>query len=122
VKAYDEWWEATRKHRFLLQECDGCGLRQHPPRSVCLSCRGEDLGWRDARGDGAIDAWTTVHRSPGPGFDPPYVVARVRLSEGPVVLSHLTGRAPYRCGDAVRLAWRALPDGRNLPVFDPMED
>lgn len=77
----------------------------------------EDLSWQAMSGAGTIDSWTTVHRSPGPGFDPPYVVARVRLEEGPLLLSNLIGPPDHYCGEAVSLRWQPLPDGRALPVF-----
>ena len=112
------WWDATREQRLVLQACTGCAAVQHPPRSLCLACGGGELEWRPAAGSGVIDAWTTVHRSPGPGFDPPYVVARVRLAEGPLLLSSLPP-GPHRCGDPVHVAWRPLDDGRHLPVFEP---
>jgi uncharacterized protein len=77
------------------------------------------LGWVDASGDGVVDACTVVERAPGPGFDPPYVVARIRLPEGPILLSNVVDADPYTImiGHPVRLAWRDLPDGRALPVF-----
>lgn len=114
------WWDATRERRLLLQRCARCDRVQHPPLPVCTGC-GAERGWVDAAGTGVIDAWTVVRRSPGPGFDPPYVLARVRLTEGPVVLTNLPGTGPYRCGQRVGLGWRELPDGRHLPVFAPEE-
>lgn len=114
----EPWWDATRERRLLLQHCAACDRVQHPPRPVCTAC-GAEPGWSDAAGTGGVDAWTVVRRSPGPGLDPPYVVARVRLTEGPVLLTNLPGTGPYRCGQPVALDWRALPDGRHLPVFVP---
>jgi len=62
-----------------------------------------------------------VHRSPGPGHEPPYVIARIRLAEGVVLLSNVETDDPgaVAIGDEVRLAWRPLADGRALPVFRP---
>ena len=112
------WWDATRSRRLVLQICVACAAVQHPPRSVCTACGGDRLAWREASGRGSVDAWTTVRRSPGPGFDPPYVVARIRLDEGPVLLSGLP-LGPHTCGDRVHVTWRPLDDGRHLPVFEP---
>ena len=114
------WWDATREHRLLLQSCPACGGRQHPPRSVCVACGTPDgLGWAAASGVGVVDSFTVVHRAPQPELDVPYVVARVRLAEGPLLLTRLEGRSvdAWAVGDAVRAVWEDLPDGRALPVF-----
>lgn len=113
------WWAATERREFLLQTC-ARGHRQHPPRALCTVCGDvEGLGWTVAAGQGSVDACTVVHRAPGPGFHPPYVVARIRLAEGPVVLSTVLAGDPdvVAIGDDVVLDWRDLPDGRALPVF-----
>jgi uncharacterized OB-fold protein len=72
---------------------------------------------------GTIDSCTVVELAPSPEFTPPYVVARVRLADGPVLLSNIVDTDPYgvRIGDNVRLRWRDLADGRALPVFAPLD-
>lgn len=120
----EPWWQATCNRRLVLQRCPRCAGIQHPPRSVCISCGADAPVWFTSTGTGVVDAWTVVHRAPQPGFTPPYVVARVRLDDGPLLLTNLEG-APlgsWRCGAAVRVDWRPLPDGRHLPVFVPRED
>lgn len=118
------WWDATREHRLLLQECHACNHRQHYPRYVCTSCGATDLGWAPSTGAGAVDTYTVVHRAPREGVEVPYVVARVRLEDGPVLLTNLVDVAPDQVsiGAPVTLAWRDLPDGRSLPVFVPAID
>lgn len=114
------YWEATREHRLTVQSCAACGHRQHPPRAVCTSCSSmEHLAGVDAIGTGKVDACTTVHRPPRPGVEAPYTIARVRLSEGPILLTRLVGRPPeeWSVGDPVCVDWVDLPDGRALPVF-----
>jgi hypothetical protein len=112
------WWDATRERRLVVQRCDACGHLQHYPRALCTACGGTTLGWQDVIGSGAIDSFTVVHRGL-PGYDAPYVVARVRLTEGPVLLTNLVG-APadaWSCDQPVRVAWQPLSDGRHLPLF-----
>jgi uncharacterized OB-fold protein len=75
------------------------------------------LGLVPASGDGVVDSWTVVHRPPQPGVDVPYTVARIRLSEGPVMLTRLEGEGPLAIGDPVQVQWVDLDDGRALPVF-----
>ena len=53
--------------------------------------------------------------------EPPYVIAYVRLEEGPTVLTRIVDADPdgLRCGQPVRLAFRPAPDGAAVPVFVP---
>ncbi|TAM93428.1 MAG: hypothetical protein EPN43_00730 [Jatrophihabitans sp.] len=114
------WWDATRERRLLVQTCGACGHRQHHPRLLCTNCGGTDaLGWTPCAGTGTVDSFTVVHRSPEPERQVPYVVARVRLTEGPILLTNLVGIEvdDSILGAGVVLAWSPLPDGRNLPVF-----
>lgn len=130
VPAPDEitgpWWEATREHRLVLQTCPRCVREdrpgvQHPPRALCIHCGSDELGWAASGGTGVVDACTVVHRAPRPDLAVPYVIARVRLDEGVVLLTRLQGREPdaWRIDDPVRIAWVDLDDGRALPVFVP---
>lgn len=114
------WWEATRERRLLVQVCDGCAHAQHPPRAVCTSCGDMNrLSWRDAAGRGTVNSWTTVYRSPLPDAEVPYVIARVRVQEGPILLTRLIGGDPegWEIGIQVVLDWLPASDGRALPVF-----
>ncbi|GGM46003.1 Zn-ribbon domain-containing OB-fold protein [Dactylosporangium sucinum] len=119
------WWAATTEHRLVVQSCGACDGVQHPPRALCIHCGStERLGWRTASGTGTVDSFTVVHRAPRAGIEVPYVVARVRLDEGPILLTRLEGRDPggeWVVDDRVRVAWADLPDGRALPVFHPVE-
>ena len=114
------WWDATRDHRLLLQTCASCGAVQHYPRALCIACGGTDLGWTDSLGVAVVDSFTVVHREL-PGFDAPYVVARVRLAEGPILLTNLVDAdvESWACDVTVSVRWRDLADGRALPVFGP---
>lgn len=114
-----DWWQATREHRLVLQRCAGCGHHQHPPRAVCVRCGDTGrLGFVAASGDGTVDTFTVVHRAPRLDLVVPYTIARVRLAEGPLLLTRLTDDgAGWRIGDPVTVDWVDLPDGRALPIF-----
>ncbi|MGA3540156.1 Zn-ribbon domain-containing OB-fold protein [Micromonosporaceae bacterium DT194] len=118
------WWDASREHRLVVQGCDSCGAVQHPPRGVCTGC-GETgaLVWRDDTGAGVVDSFTVVHRAPQRDLAVPYVIARVRLDCGVLLLTRLEGAdaQTWRIDDRVRVAWVDLPDGRALPVFTPAD-
>ncbi len=123
-EATQTWWDATREQRLLVQECT-CGHTQHPPRTLCTGCGStEGLAHREAVGTGVVDACTVVMRAASVDHEPPYVVARVRLPEGVILLSNVVTDDPHSVaiGDPVQLAWRPLDDGRALPVFHPTEE
>ena len=112
------WWDATRGQRLVVQRCVACGHLQHYPRALCTACGGTALDWQEVEGTGVVDAFTVVHRGL-PGYDAPYVVARVRLAEGPILLTNLVGAdvESWRCDEPVTVVWEPLPDGRHLPLF-----
>lgn len=111
------FWTATRQHRLLLQFCATCNKYQWYPRALCISCATFDLDWREASGRGTVDSWTQVLRAPSEGFVPPYVIARVLLSENVMMLTRLVGIESPTCDQTVELSWQDLSDGRALPVF-----
>lgn len=113
----DAWWDETRHHRLTVQRCDACGHFQHYPRPLCLGCCGPEPPLVAVAGTGVVETFTIVRRAPSPGFDPPYAVAIIALTEGPRLLSNVTPLSAVAIGVTVRLDWRPLPDGRNLPVF-----
>lgn len=117
------WWDATRERVLAVQHCADCETAQHPPRAVCLRCGGDRaLELRPDAGDGVVDSCTVVERAV-PGREPPYVVARIRLGCGVLMLSNVVTDRPHDIGvgDPVVLAWRELADGRALPVFEPKQ-
>lgn len=115
------WWDATRERRLLVQRCRVCGIHQHYPRNICTACGALDPEHVEASGRGTVYSYTIVNRAPDPAFEPPYVVALVRLDEGPVVLTNVIGCPvdAVRCDMSVTVAWEDLPDGRRLPMFIP---
>lgn len=115
------FWDATRDRRLVVQRCTRCGHVQHYPRSFCTGCGVADPATIEASGAATIVSFTIVHRAPHPAFTPPYVVALVRLDEGPVLLTNLVtdDLDALACEQPVHLTWEALPDGRHLPLFTP---
>ena len=110
------WWAETRERRLVVQACDSCNHRQHPPRAVCTQCGSMDhLTYVPSGGIGEVDSWTEVHRAPL--LVVPYTIARVRLAEGPILLTRLVGDGHVGIGDQVEVGWIDLADGRALPVF-----
>ncbi|MBV1852614.1 Zn-ribbon domain-containing OB-fold protein [Catellatospora tritici] len=111
------WWDETRRRRLAVQRCATCGLVQLPPRLLCTGCGGDELTLAPAGRRGVVDSYTVVHRAPVPDVAVPYTVARVRLVDGPILLTRLVGEFEPHCDQPVVLTWLPLPDGRALPVF-----
>jgi uncharacterized OB-fold protein len=116
------WWDATRSRRLVIQHCVQCGHWQHYPRTVCTSCGATDPPFCEVAGSGVVDTWTEVWRAPDVDRTVPYVVARIRLTEGPVLLTVLVAAdGSSRVQDPIDLPvtvdWSPLADGRHLPVF-----
>ena len=115
------WWQATTERRLVIQTCRRCDHAQHPPRAVCVACSATDgLELADAEGRGTVDSWTVVHRAPRPEVPVPYTIARVRLAEGPILLTVIDGPDEPALDDPVEVGWFDLPDGRALPTFHPV--
>ncbi|MGH9109625.1 MAG: Zn-ribbon domain-containing OB-fold protein [Acidimicrobiales bacterium] len=118
---FGEWWAGTERRQLLVQRCGSCGAAQHYPRPVCGTCSATELSMTVAAGDATLYSYTTVWRPPHPGLAAPYVVALVRLAEGPLLVTRLvgTGEESLSCDQPLRLEWAPLADGRALPVFSP---
>jgi uncharacterized OB-fold protein len=117
------FWEATRAGILRVQRCGDCATWIWYPRTACTACLSEDLRWTEVPGEGAVYA-VSVHHVPGvPEMTErvPYAVALVELSCGVRLLTNVVGCDPetVAVGQAVRLTWEPLDDGRQLPVFEP---
>ena len=116
----EEWWEGCRRRQFLLQRCSSCGRHQFYPRALCTSCGSAELEFVPGGRSGIVYSFSTIYRGEHPVLGTPYVVAIVRVNEGPMVVTNLVGRGVQErvaCGDAVHLQWMAAADGRNVPVY-----
>ena len=117
------FWDATREQRLLVQWCRDCDRPVFYPRAVCPTCLGDDLDWRQSAGTGTVHAITVEHRPQNPMFADrvPYAIALVDVAEGWRMLTNLVDCDPLTVaiGTPVTVAWEALSDGRNLPLFTP---
>lgn len=87
----------TRKQRLSLigEECPHCGRRLFPPRDVCPHCGGPAQEPLPFSGRGSVYSYSITY-SPPRAFAEygPYVVALVKLEEGPLVTAQLTDVDP----------------------------
>lgn len=114
------YWEGCAKGELRIQHCTACGNHQFFPRLLCSSCLSPDLEWVVASGRGSVASFTIVRRAIGPfAEDVPYVVALIRLAEGPQMMSNVVGCDPseVRVGAAVHVDFVARSDSISLPVF-----
>ena len=115
------YWDATREKKLLLQWCLDCDRPIHFPRVACPNCLGSRFDYREASGNATVHAVVVEHRPPSPfDDDQPYAVALVDLAEGVRMVTNVVRSPPMdvRPGEAVRLTWEPLSDGRHLPLFE----
>ena len=86
------YWR-TRNQRLSLrgEVCPHCGARLFPPRDVCPQCSGPAKTAFDFSGKGEVYSFSCMYSVPE-GFQEcaPYVVALIKLEEGPLVAAQLT--------------------------------
>jgi len=116
------FWEAARRHRFLIQHCLSCERYVFYPRALCPHCHSDRLEWWEASGEGTIYSFTVSRRPAGPAFedDVPYVVAIVELEEGPRMMSNVVvdDVGEVRIGEQVRVLFEDVTDEISLPKFE----
>ncbi|HVA81981.1 MAG TPA: OB-fold domain-containing protein [Candidatus Binataceae bacterium] len=79
-----EWWDATRKHKYLVRRCNRCGHKWFPPTiPACGKCMSMDIGWFETAGKGAIHSYVVVVQPIVGAFvgAVPYVVAVIELAD-----------------------------------------
>ena len=120
------YWDAAREHRLVMPRCTDCGAFHFYPRTLCPNCGSARLEWTACSGQAEVYSFTVVHRAPSPAFaaDVPYVVATVKLAEGPHLMTRIRGCRPdaVRIGMAVRVAFEEASAGITLPVFEPAQE
>jgi uncharacterized OB-fold protein len=121
----EPFWEGTRDKRFLVQFCKRSGHYQFYPRPISIFSGRRDLEWREVSGRGVVFTYTIARRGPGPfrGHEP-YLIATITLDVGVAIVSTVANCSldDIRIGMKVKLHWSPLPDGRNLPMFQPDGD
>ena len=87
-----DYWAAAARGELVIQECVSCGERQFYPRAFCTSCGGETR-WITASGQGIVHTFTVIRQYGMPPFkdELPYVVAMVKIAEGPMIMGNVTG-------------------------------
>jgi len=117
------YWDGCNNRQLLLQKCSGCGHHQFYPRSFCTECGQKDPQWVQASGQGTVVTFTVVRRPVSEAYaaDTPYVIALIRLAEGPVMMSQVTGcdAEQVTTGMSVQVVFQEWGDGVTVPNFEP---
>lgn len=108
------WREAGERYNLKGAKCTNCGNVLFPARSLCPKCRHASVGKlvpQSFSGEGVVESFTTIHTPPA-GFElqAPYVLAIVKLAEGPLVTAQVVDLPPedVRVGMRVRKAFRRI--------------
>lgn len=123
---YDRtFWDFLEKeHELRLQCCTTCNRYRYPPAAVCPDCLSEATSWRPISGLGRVLSWTVFHRTYLAEYEAAYNVISVKLDEGPIIISNLTGDGDVRTSidSRVRLQLVRMEDGVMLPRFSLVEN
>ena len=90
------YWEGAGRGEIVLQRCQACDVVQHKPRGLCVSCLAGDLEHFVASGRGTVYTFTVTNQNQAKGFADacPYVMAYVKLDEGPQLLTNIVDCDP----------------------------
>jgi hypothetical protein len=106
------YWEGAGRGELVIQRCGACGTTQHKPRNVCATCLSNDIEHVVATGRGTVYTFTVTNQNQTPPFAGavPYVMAYVKLEEGPQILTNIVGCDPAEVaiGMAVRADFQAV--------------
>jgi len=116
------FWEACRRHEFLLQRCSTTGRYHWPAVSDPETGRGE-MTWVPASGRGTVHTFSIIHHVFRPELAErvPYNVVVVELDEGPFFHSNVVDcpNEEIYIGMAVEVVFDDLSDEVTLPRFRP---
>jgi uncharacterized OB-fold protein len=117
------WRLKHQRYQLIGEVCPHCEAKLFPPRDVCPECGGEARQPYAFSGRGEVYSFTTVYDPPA-GYEEnaPYMVALVKLEEGPLVTAQLTdlGEQPVEIGTPVEMVTRKLRndgDERGMIVY-----
>jgi uncharacterized protein len=112
----EAFWAASALGRFLVRHCTDCDHAHWYPRSLCPLCASSATEWREGAGLGSIYTFSVMRRAGAP-----FVMAYVRLDEGPLMMTNIVECDPdlVRIGDRVALVFRQSIGGFAVPFFRP---
>ena len=117
------FWQGCREGRFLLHRCGLCGA-SYWPASRCVEHGDKAMRWEEGSGRGSVYTYTVMHHAYTPDMQgrTPYVVAVVKLEEGPFYHANIID-CPVEAvavGMAVEAVMTEHAGGLTLPMFRPV--
>jgi uncharacterized OB-fold protein len=119
----EHFWRGGADGELRFLRCSACRSYVHPPAPICPECLARELAPEPVSGRGRVHTFT-INRQPWiPGFDPPYVIAIVELTEQPGL--RLTTNLVHveiedvEIGMPLRVVFEPCDDGIYLPLFEP---
>jgi uncharacterized OB-fold protein len=87
-----KFYDALVEGKIVGLKCKSCGMYVFPPKPVCQKCFSRDLDWVQLSGDGKLLCFSSSIM-PAPQFRDyvPYAYGLVKLNEGPVFYTMITG-------------------------------
>jgi uncharacterized OB-fold protein len=117
------WRLKGQRYGLAGEVCPHCEHKIFPPRDICPNCGGEAKEQFKFSGKGEVYSFTTIYEAPS-GFDAnaPYIVALIKLEEGPILTAQLTdlGDQPVEIGMPVEMVTRKMRndgDERGVIVY-----
>jgi hypothetical protein len=104
------WRLKAQRYTLTGEKCPNCGHFIFPPRDVCPECALEARTLFQFSGKGEVYSFTTIQDAPA-GFEEqaPYVLAIIKLDEGPMITAQLTDLdGPVEIGMRVEMVTRKL--------------
>ena len=114
------FWDGCAAGELRLQACGQCGRHRFPDSPVCPRCLSARFSWEPVSGEGTLWSWLRMHQRYFPAFadEVPYLVAYVRLAEGPFMISSLAEEPAELSPDLpVRAVFVPSPSGRVICKF-----
>lgn len=110
------FWDAAAQGRFLVRHCTACNKAHWYPRTLCPLCASQATEWRAGSGRGVVYTFSVMRRAGAP-----FVIAYVRLEEGPLMMTNIVDCDPQRVriGDPVVVVFRHSESGFAVPCFRP---
>jgi uncharacterized OB-fold protein len=115
------FWRAAKRGVLVIQRCSTCGRHRFPATELCSRCLSCEVEWVEASGDAELFSFVVVHHALDPYFAgrAPYLVADVKLAEGPHMTTTLVDCPPSdaRIGESLKVRFERASDDFFLPVF-----
>lgn len=117
------FWEGTQAGELRVQHCGDCGHHFLYPRIRCPKCGSAKVAWIKTQGRGTLYSYVINHM-PAPGWEGegPYIIAVVKLAEGPRMVSSLKGVPADPAKIELDMPLEVVFEARGnmiLPMFKP---